>query len=233
MDYLNHLNIPWDIVSLSVAAVVLGIVLYLFLGKKAGVHIWKNAPDSSVMLSKSKVPPPLPSHAPMPKEPTQYLMPSLGSDGAASLARLSEKDPKLSFESLLKDIQKAYTSIMSAYGDRNLEVLLNLLGTSAFKAFKEEIETLPKKKETLICQLKAVESIKLVAIHFPPDLPAESSSIPQKVEVEISSWQVNGVKDSSGHLVFGTQGLTHFSEKWLFEAGDTTIPWRAIAVESV
>lgn len=235
MNYFNH--IPWDIVSLAVAVVVLGLILYLSVGKRIGIQVWKGGERPSMPSGSQNpvTPPPLPAHSPLSKEPTQYLLPPLGTEGAASLARAAEKQAGFSAEALLKEVEKTYRTIMAAYGEGKLERLQPLLGQTAFEIFKEDFEDRTKRKEALFCHLNMIESIKLLRVIQPPEMPVEDRdvSMRQRVEVEISSWQINGAKDASGHIVFGTQGLTHFCEKWLFEATGESSSWRAIAVEAV
>ncbi|QCE33680.1 Tim44 domain-containing protein [Acetobacteraceae bacterium] len=232
MNYLNH--IPWDIVSLAVAVIVVGVLLYLFVGKRVGIQVWKSSTNASIQIGKqvTPTPPPLPTHASLPKDPTQYFMPELGSEGAASIARAAEQQAGFSAEALLKDIEKHYRNIMEAYDARQIEKLEPLLGKEAMQAFAKELALRAERKEVVFSHVSSIESMKIIRIIFPPELPLEEESFSHKrVEVEISSWQINGAKEDSGHLVFGTQGLTHFSEKWLFEESGSV--WRAIAVESV
>ncbi len=125
------------------------------------------------------------------------------------LQDLSKEYPELDFTHFAQNIETAFTMIIEAFADGDVDTLESLLTDDVFKAFKSEIEAREKRGESVETRVQSVEKIDITQA----DLKDEHLS----VTVRFTAREICVIRDKEGEIISGAEDrVTQMVDVWVF-----------------
>lgn len=125
------------------------------------------------------------------------------------LQDLTKDYPELDFTHFAQNLEMAFTMIIEAFAEGDLDTLKSLLAPDVFDAFKNEIEAREKRGEIVETRVQSVEKIDITEV----DLQQEDLNL----TVKFTAREICVVRDKSGEIVSGEDGkVTQMVDVWVF-----------------
>ncbi|MUG89985.1 Tim44/TimA family putative adaptor protein [Bombella sp. ESL0385] len=223
MNNLGHkmADFPWDIVMWAVLAVIIGSAVFFVLGRRIGAQAFRRETISSprpAQLPKQPgatdalKPPPLPKSVGLEQKATEYGLPAEGTALAQSLARVGSVVNGFSADYFLKNAEDMFARTVKAFACADKAVLKSVLAPAVLESFTKVLDERAERHERVHLELRQIERLDYVSI-----TGVEVGEGPCQIGVRIVSWQVSYCRDEKDVIVEGTEALTEFRDRWVFE----------------
>lgn len=126
-----------------------------------------------------------------------------------ALHDITQNNPNLDFTHFAQNLEQAFTLIIEAFAEGDVDTLEALLAPDVFKAFESEINAREKRGETVETEVKAVEKIDITET----SLDGDNISM----TVRFTAREVCVIRDKDGEIVSGAEDkVTQMVDVWVF-----------------
>lgn len=222
---------PWDIVFWAVLAVVAGSALFFVLGRRVGAQALRQEHIPAVRgaglqrggVADAPKPPPLPSRAGTEQKATEYGVPAADSSLGQALARVGMVVNGFSAEYFLKNAEDAFARTIEAFACADRDMLGKTLSPAVLDAFGKILDERERRQEQVYLELRRIERLDYVSAFVEGGVC--------RLEVRIVSWQISNCRDEQGTIIEGTEALTEFRDRWMFER-EVNGQWKVVATDA-
>lgn len=125
------------------------------------------------------------------------------------LEDLSKSHPQLDFTHFAQNLEQAFTLIIEAFADGDVDTLEALLTPDVFAAFEGEIKAREKRGETVETEVKSVEKVDVTAVTLNDDHIS--------ITARFTAREICVIRDKDGEIVSGAEDrVTQMVDVWVF-----------------
>lgn len=215
---------PIDIVLFGMVAAFLILRLRSILGRRTG---FEGRPPQPMQQSGLRpAGPVIDAKAEPVAPPSQRPLPDAASPLGQALSRIHGADRSFDPARFLDGAEKAFHIIVTAFASGDRVTLRNLLSDDTYNAFEQAIAIREAAGQTQVSEIRGMEKVAIEE--------ASLHGTVASVGVRFVSDQVSYTRESSGHVMMGTEAVTEITDIWTFErdlsSRDPT--WRLVAARS-
>lgn len=197
---------PIDLILFGMIAVFLVLRLRSVLGRRTGFE----RPAQPYQPPQPQRPGPVidAKAEPVPAPSTRKL-PDPASPIGQTLSRFRNFDRNFDPGSFLEGAERAFRMIVAAFASGDRAALQGLLTKDTYAAFDGAISARERAGQVQVSEIRAIQSVAIES--------AELHGSVASVTMRIVSDQVSYTKDSTGHIIVGTDAVTEITDLWTFE----------------